>query len=338
MRPEDIFNSIFGNFGLGGFPFSDMNANMNPNMKSGKTQDIVHTISVPLSEFYSGSTRKLEFNQRIICYTCNGSGSSKPGADTTCKTCNGSGIEKRMRKMGPMIQQIQSQCSACNGEGIVIPKADRCSTCNGKFVITRPKQLEIKIRPGMHNGEQIVFKRESHQSPGATSGDVVVILQEIPSAGFVRLGNDLLYNCNINLSESLGGLSISIETLDKRTLNLRTDTKGNIISNGSTKVVKGEGMPYFHSPSQKGNLYIKFNVTTPNAVFLDEELMKILQVKFGEKRRITSSAGKDVILSESATPPHFESIRREEERRDEEQKAKKRKHREEEGAVNCTHQ
>jgi DnaJ family protein A protein 2 len=237
-----------------------------------------------------------------------------------------------------MVQQTQAQCSACNGEGIVIPKTDRCITCNGRFVISRPKQLEIKIKPGMHSGEQIVFKRESHQSPGVTSGDVIVTLQEVPSGSFVRIGNDLLYNVNINLSESLGGFSFPLETLDKRILNIRTDPKGNIISSGSTKIIRGEGMPYLHSPSQKGNLYIKFNVTIPQANMLDEETMKIIQSKLAEKRRITTASGKEILMTESAIPPNFDAMRREEDRRDEELKYKKRKHKDDEGMVNCSQQ
>jgi transposase len=97
-------------------------------------------------------------------------------------------------------------------------------------------------------------------------------------------------------------------------------------------------MPYLHSPSQKGNLYIKFNVTIPQANMLDEETMKIIQSKLAEKRRITTASGKEILMTESAIPPNFDAMRREEDRRDEELKYKKRKHKDDEGMVNCSQQ
>jgi DnaJ family protein A protein 2 len=335
MRPEDIFNNIFGNFGgFGGFnPFG------NENVKPSRTPDIAHTMNVPLSEFYTGASRKLEFNQRIICPTCNGSGTNKPGVDTKCRVCNGSGVETRMRKMGPLLQQLQTQCSSCNGEGIVIPKESRCAVCNGKFIISKPKQLEVKIKPGMQNGEKIIFRKEAHQSPGVTPGDVIVTLHETSSSPFVRIGSDLFYTCNINLSESLGGFSFPLEHLDKRILNIRTDPKGNIISHGSTSVIRGEGMPYYHNPTQHGNLYMKFNVTPPKAQLLDEDLLQIIQSKLSEKRRKDKApSGKDVVLSESANINMDQLRKAEEERKGEEEVKAKRSKKQSSNEINCAQQ
>ena len=38
---------------------------------------------------------------------------------------------------------------------------------------------------------------------------------------------------------------------------------GNVIEPGSTKMVPGEGMPRYRSPFEKGELYIKFDVSFP---------------------------------------------------------------------------
>lgn len=40
---------------------------------------------------------------------------------------------------------------------------------------------------------------------------------------------------------------------------------------GTTKVVRGEGMPIYRNPMEKGNLYIKFDVTFPDKNFLAEK-------------------------------------------------------------------
>ena len=42
---------------------------------------------------------------------------SSQEAITDCNECNGQGIVMKVRRMGPMIQQIQTQCSKCHGTG-----------------------------------------------------------------------------------------------------------------------------------------------------------------------------------------------------------------------------
>ena len=42
----------------------------------------------------------------------------KDGAVQQCKNCNGRGIKVVLRQIGPgMVQQMQSACSECRGEG-----------------------------------------------------------------------------------------------------------------------------------------------------------------------------------------------------------------------------
>jgi DnaJ-class molecular chaperone len=49
---------------------------------------------------------------------------------------------------------------------------------------------------------------------------------------------------------------------------------------GDLKGIKGEGMPIYKNPFEKGNLYIKFDVTFPSNNFADETKLK---VKFPRK-------------------------------------------------------
>lgn len=42
----------------------------------------------------------------------------KSGASMRCKKCNGRGVQVQLRQLGPgMVQQLQSICSDCHGEG-----------------------------------------------------------------------------------------------------------------------------------------------------------------------------------------------------------------------------
>lgn len=46
------------------------------------------------------------------------SAGGKPGAMQKCRTCNGRGLKITMRQLGPgMVQQMQSVCPDCHGEG-----------------------------------------------------------------------------------------------------------------------------------------------------------------------------------------------------------------------------
>ena len=60
----------------------------------------------------------------------------KPGAMQPCRTCHGRGIKVTIRQLGPgMVQQMQSTCPDCRGEGMslsyTMDKNTRKSYSNG---------------------------------------------------------------------------------------------------------------------------------------------------------------------------------------------------------------
>lgn len=55
-----------------------------------------------------------------------------------------------MQQIGPgMIQQIQSMCGDCHGQGEKFNSKDRCKNCNGHKVERKKKILEVHIDKGM---------------------------------------------------------------------------------------------------------------------------------------------------------------------------------------------
>lgn len=48
-----------------------------------------------------------------------------------------------------MIQQIQSMCSDCQGQGEKFSAKDRCKNCNGRKVERKKKILEVHIDKGV---------------------------------------------------------------------------------------------------------------------------------------------------------------------------------------------
>lgn len=115
---------------------------------------------------------------------------------------------------------------------------------------------------------------ESDQMPGVETGDVVILLQQIPHETFTRSHDDLFLNKKIRLVEALCGVQIVVKHLDGRDLVLKREA-GQIIRPGDVKKVEGEGMPRYKNPFEKGNLYAKFEVIFPEDNFGNEEVIKV---------------------------------------------------------------
>ena len=112
---------------------------------------------------YNGTVRKLALQKNVICDACDGVG-GKPGAVQKCPTCRGSGMQVRIQQLGPgMIQQIQSVCRDCQGQGERIDPKHRCKACAGKKVTRQKKILEVSVDKGMEDGQKITFADEGDQ-------------------------------------------------------------------------------------------------------------------------------------------------------------------------------
>lgn len=244
----NIFNDMFGGGGRGG------------RRRGGKGPNKTHDIGLKLSDFYKGTEIKLKFNQARRCATCTGS-----GAETSeqCGTCNGSGIRVILQKIGPsMTAQHQSPCDVCSGEGKRILRP--CKSCQGKKYIEREKQLDIRITPGMHEGDTLVFSGECSDTPDYDApGDVVLTLRRSDLGiddlnEFEWKGDDLWIRRTITFSESLLGFDIELSNHPNETKPTYTWNCGPLI-HGAILCMTGAGMP--RKSGGYGNLYIQIMVT-----------------------------------------------------------------------------
>eukprot|EP00668_Euglena_longa_P044529 GGOE01059861.1.p1 GENE.GGOE01059861.1~~GGOE01059861.1.p1 ORF type:complete len:426 (-),score=105.56 GGOE01059861.1:277-1518(-) len=260
LNPQDIFRQFFGG-GLGGM-FGGMGGM--PQERKGK--DVVHALPVTLEELYNGKTKKLSLNKQVVCGTCSGSGSKKKGKQSVCGDCKGSGMKTIIRQMGPMIQQMQTSCPSCKGEGTQISDRDRCGTCAGNRVAQEKKILEVHVEKGMKQNDKITFSREGDQHPDIKiPGDVIIVLQEKKHDRFERIGQDLKISKKISLKEALCGFSFPVKQLDGRVLLVKSKP-GEIIKPGAVKAIPNEGMPQHRNPFNKGQLLIAFDVEMPESL------------------------------------------------------------------------
>jgi len=256
--PMDIFDMFFG----GGDPFGRGGGRARGPRR---TKNLVHQLSVSLEDMYNGTTRKLALQKNVICDACEGVG-GKPGCFQKCHNCRGSGMQVRIQQIGPgMMQQIQSMCGECHGEGESVDPKLRCKKCAGKKVNRERKILEVNVDKGMEDGQKITFSEEGDQEPGMEPGDIIIVLDEKQHGVFQRNGMDLIMKMDICLTEALCGLKKTIKTLDDRTLVIQT-IPGEVIKTGDFRAVHGEGMPQYRNPFEKGRLIISFNVVFPESL------------------------------------------------------------------------
>ena len=96
------------------------------------------------------------------------------------------------------------------------------------------------------------------------------MLKEKPHPRFKRSKNDLSFSASITLLEALTGVTLSVNTLDGRTLPISVS---DVIKPGMQKVIAGEGMPLIKDSSKRGNLVIDFAISFPDALTEAQKLL-----------------------------------------------------------------
>jgi len=190
--PSDIFDMFFGGGGRRG-------GGGGSQKKKGK--DIVHPLEVTLSQLYAGHTKRLAINREVV---------DNDHGVTQCRGCDGRGVKVQVVRMGPMIQQMQSACNECGGQGTSYKtKKER-------------EVLEVYVDRGAKDGHKIPFRGKADEKPGYETGDVIFVVQEKEHREFKRKGADLYIDRKISLLEALTGFSISVTHLDGRKLIIKS--------------------------------------------------------------------------------------------------------------------
>lgn len=203
-RFGDIFGGHFGGFG-GGRGGSRERVN--------RGGDLRVKVKLTLEEIVKGSTKKLKINKLTSCDLCGGTGAADSHSVSTCQTCHGSGHVSRV--VNTMFGQMQSQsvCPTCHGDGKVITKP--CQKCKGSGTIKGEEVVEINIPAGVSEGMQLsVSGKGNAAKQGGMNGDLLVLIEQIPHPDFELIGNDIIYNLQLNVADAILGGSVEIPTVD----------------------------------------------------------------------------------------------------------------------------
>ena len=190
-----------------------------------------------------------------MCRNCDGLGVKDPSDIIICDACGGKGRKITVKQMGPMIQQVMSDCKKCRNKGKMIKPNSECDTCNGQKYIREPKSVDYYIRPGTRAGHKDVLTGESDWVPDyGFPGDLVISINEINKKddsnpyGLRRAGDNLVMEREISLKDALVGFKFRMKHFDGRIIEIQND---NIIKFDTKLVIKGEGMPILNDTNHE---------------------------------------------------------------------------------------
>ncbi|KPP67269.1 dnaJsubfamily B member 5-like [Scleropages formosus] len=134
---------------------------------------------------------------------------------------------------------------------------------DGKTLRAEDKILNIVIKRGWKEGTKITFPKEGDETPENIPADIAFILKDKGHPHFKRDGSNIVFTAKISLKEALCGCTVSIPTIDNRVIPLPCN---DVIKPGTIKRLRGEGLPYPKSPSQRGDLIVEFQVRFPDRI------------------------------------------------------------------------
>jgi molecular chaperone DnaJ len=203
-------------------------------------------------EATKGVAMPLRLTSPAPCTNCHGSGARPGTSPKVCPTCNGSGVINR--NQGAF--GFSEPCTDCRGSGSIIEHP--CDECKGTGVTTRTRTINVRIPPGVEDGQRIRLAGQGEAGlRGAPSGDLYVTVHVRPDKVFGRDGDDLTVTVPVSFTELALGTTLSVPTLDGK-VGVRVP-KGT--TDGRILRVRGRGVP--KRSGGQGDLLVTVKVTVP---------------------------------------------------------------------------
>ena len=203
-------------------------------------------------EATKGVMMPLRLTSPAPCTNCHGSGARPGTSPKVCPNCNGSGVVNR--NQGAF--GFSEPCTECRGSGSIIEHP--CDECKGTGVTTRTRTINVRIPPGVEDGQRIRLAGQGEAGlRGAPSGDLYVTVHVKPDKVFGRNGDDLTVSVPVSFHELALGTTLSVPTLEGK-VGVRVP-KGT--SDGRILRVRGRGVP--KRSGGHGDLLVTVKVAVP---------------------------------------------------------------------------
>ena len=284
---SSIFGDMFGGGGLGGGSFGGFGSGFGTRSGGSTAQqgaNLRTTVRISFEEACFGTEKELTLNLKDECEHCHGSGAKEGTSPETCKRCGGSGqVTETRQSLFGMMRNI-SACPDCGGKGQVIK--DKCTYCRGTGYIQSRKTIKVTIPAGIDNGQSVRVRGKGEPGVnGGPRGDLLVEVMITPSPEFSREDVDIYSVKQISFAQAALGDTIKIKTIDGEVeYQLKPGTQPE-----SRIRLRGKGVPYLRSSSQRGDHYVTFRVKVPE--YLNNAQKKALEA-YDEACGGTMEAGK----------------------------------------------
>jgi len=269
---EDIFESIFGNFG------GQRTSSRRAPRRGG---DLRYDLTIVFEEAIAGAQKEIQVSRAEGCETCRGSGAEPGTSPTRCATCKGSGEVRQVRQtfLGSMVNV--STCPTCRGAGEVITSP--CRACNGRGQLRQTRRLSVNIPPGVDSGTQIRLSGEGEPGAnGGPSGNLYVVISVADHKYFRRRGDDLILEVAVNVTQAALGADIKVPSVNgSEKISVPAGTQS-----GTTFILRGKGVPHLQRQG-RGDMLVIVSVSTPTNLS-------------GEQKKLLKDLAKS--LKEDATP------------------------------------
>ena len=238
----DIFGSAFGG-GFGGFGGSSQRRSKGTNLRI--------KVSLTISEIANGVNKKIKVKRKI----------QAPGTEfSVCSSCQGSGQVTQITNTILGRMQSTTTCSTCSGSGKTVVRKAPGSDVNGQ--ILSDETVEVKIPPGVEDGMQLrVAGKGNDAISDGISGDLIVLINELPDENLKREGNNLHYDLYVSISDAVLGISKEINTVSGK---VRIKLEAGIQS-GKILRLRGKGLKSINGYGI-GDLLVHVNVWTPKTL------------------------------------------------------------------------
>ena len=237
----DLFGGLFGRGSAAPRPTRPRRGN-----------DLETETELSFMEATRGVAMPLRLTSPAPCTNCHGSGARPGTSPKVCPSCNGSGVISR--NQGAF--GFSEPCTECRGSGSIIEHP--CDECKGTGVTTRTRTINVRIPPGVVDGQRIRLAGQGEAGlRGAPSGDLYVTVHVRPDKVFGRDGDDLTVTVPVSFSELALGATLSVPTLEGK-VGVRVP-KGT--SDGRILRVRGRGVP--KRSGGHGDLLVTVKVAVP---------------------------------------------------------------------------
>ncbi|RCS26870.1 molecular chaperone DnaJ [Polaribacter sp. WD7] len=276
MNMDDIFSQFGDIFGGGGFGggFGGFGGGGQQQARV-KGSNMRIRVKLTLEEIAKGVEKKVKVRRKI---------QASDVTYKTCTTCNGSGQQMRVTNTILGRMQTATTCGTCSGAGEILDKKPNGADAQG--LIVEEETVSINIPAGVTEGVQLKVGGKGNEAPGknSISGDLLVLIEEIPHETLKREGTNIHYDMYVNFSEAVLGTSKEVETVTgKVKIKIEAGTQS-----GKILRLKGKGLPSIERYGT-GDFLIHINVWTPQE--LNKEQRQFFE-KMSDNENFTPSPNK----------------------------------------------